>query len=135
MSLSTCIFCRPDDSTLNTVIWRGDLVYVRWDNFPVSRGHMEVVPFRHVESYFDLTDDEVLEMHRAAVAGRHLAAEFAPDGYTIGVNEGRAGGRTVDHVHLHLIPRYKGDVKDPRGGIRNILPGLSPDAWSSQEND
>ena len=135
MSQSTCIFCSPDDEQQNTVIWRGRLVYIRWDNFPISRGHMEVVPFRHVESYFDLTEDEALEMFTATVAGSKIAKEFAPDGFNIGVNEGRAGGRTVPHVHLHLMPRYWGDVEDPRGGVRNILPGVSPDAWASPQQD
>lgn len=126
-----CLFCRQDDPVANTVLLDGVRCFVRLDNYPATAGHVEVVPKRHVESYFDLTPDEVLEMHALLRAVRaRFDAEHGPDGYTIGVNEGRAAGRTVDHVHLHLVPRRWGDVQDPRGGIRRALPNGDPDAWA-----
>ncbi|WP_244199866.1 HIT family protein [Amycolatopsis thailandensis] len=80
----------------------------------------------------DLTTHENTELHTLSIqASRVLADRFHPDGYTIGINEGRAAGRTIDHLHLHLIPRHQGDVPDPRGGIRHVLPGPSPDKWLS----
>ncbi|GAA3865599.1 HIT family protein [Saccharothrix violaceirubra] len=129
---SGCLFCRPDDPESNEVLVEGDLVYVRRDNYPAAKGHVEVVPLRHVESYFDLTPEEAAETHELVKkARRMLDEEFHPDGYTIGINEGRAAGRTVDHVHIHLIPRYTGDVADPRGGVRHVLPGTDPDRWGA----
>jgi diadenosine tetraphosphate (Ap4A) HIT family hydrolase len=106
-----------------------DLAYVRFDNHSLSRGHVLVVPRRHVASFFDMTAAE-----KAAVialldrAKEHIEKEFAPDGYNIGVNVGRAGGQSRMHVHVHLIPRYDGDVADPRGGVRCVLAGRKPAA-------
>jgi len=127
-----CLFCQIHDPDVNELMFEGREVYVRWDNYPAARGHVEVVPKRHVESYFDLTPSEHDEVYVLIKrAKQRLEDDFQPDGYTIGVNEGRAAGRTIDHLHIHLIPRYEGDVEDPRGGIRHVLPGTSPDEWLS----
>jgi diadenosine tetraphosphate (Ap4A) HIT family hydrolase len=114
-----CELCRPD-----MVMLEDALAYVRFDNNSLARGHVLVVPRRHVASFFDMTADEkaaVLALLDRAKA--QIDREFAPDGYNIGVNVGRAGGQTRMHVHVHLIPRYQGDVADPRGGIRCVLAG------------
>lgn len=125
-----CLFCQQDDPTTNRIIAENNTCFVRWDNFPATAWHVEVVPKRHVESYFDLTDDEVADAQELL---RHMANlignDIHPDGYTIGVNEGRAAGRSIDHVHIHLAPRHFGDVPDPRGGIRRVLPNGDPDKW------
>ena len=98
------------------------LAYVRYDSNSLSRGHVLVVPKRHVADFFDMTSDE-----QAAVLGllnrarRLIGERHSPDGYYIGVNVGKAAGQSRMHVHLHLIPRYAGDVSDPRGGIRCVL--------------
>ncbi|MEU4445024.1 HIT family protein [Actinosynnema sp. NPDC050801] len=127
-----CLFCQIYDESINHLLAESDLFYVRWDNYPAAEGHVEVVPKRHVESYFDLTDEEAAEAYRMVkLAQRMLDSKYHPAGYTIGVNEGRAAGRTVDHLHIHLIPRYTGDVTDPRGGVRHVLPGTDPDQWGS----
>lgn len=125
-----CLFCHFDDTSVNDVLFTGNEIYVRWDNFPAAKGHVEVVPKRHVESYFSLTASEHAEVYTLIKrAWRRIQDQFQPDGYTIGVNEGQAAGRTIDHLHIHLIPRYEGDVADPRGGIRHVLPGTNPDEW------
>lgn len=128
---SGCLFCKHSDTSQNRIFRRFGSMYARYDNFPASPGHVEIVPFRHVDSYFDLREREVSDL---AVLSRrvkaYLARQFNPDGYTIGVNDGSAAGRTVPHLHLHIIPRWFGDVEDPRGGIRCVLPGLSPEAWT-----
>jgi diadenosine tetraphosphate (Ap4A) HIT family hydrolase len=97
------------------------------DAFPVAAGHTLVVPRRHVASYFELLPEEVAALW--ALVGEVqsvLAARLAPDGWNVGVNIGAAGGQTVDHVHIHVIPRFRGDVVDPRGGVRWILPEHAP---------
>jgi diadenosine tetraphosphate (Ap4A) HIT family hydrolase len=94
------------------------------DHFPVTRGHTLVVTRRVTPDWFTATDDE-----RAAVFAlietvkRCLDEELAPDGYNVGFNVGAAAGQTVMHLHVHVIPRFRGDVSDPRGGIRHVIPG------------
>ncbi|MEV6907788.1 HIT family protein [Amycolatopsis sp. NPDC051071] len=125
-----CLFCQIHDPEVNDLLFTGQEIYVRLDNFPAAKGHVEVVPIRHVASYFDLTPSEHTEVYALIKrAQQYIEERFQPDGYTIGVNEGRAAGRTIDHLHIHLIPRYEGDVPDPRGGIRHVLPGTDPDEW------
>lgn len=126
----SCLFCMRDDASLNTVIDSNETFYARLDNFPATPGHVEVVPKRHVESFFDLNVSEVLDAYALMRAvEKELSTLHGPRGYTIGVNEGKVAGRSIDHLHIHLIPRYEGDVADPRGGIRQVVPNCDPDAW------
>ena len=114
-----CELCTPDK-----VLLGDDLAYVRLDNNSLSRGHALVVPRRHVADFFEMTPAEktaVLVLLDAAKM--QIDKEHAPDGYNIGVNVGKAAGQSRMHVHVHLIPRYAGDVADPRGGIRCVLSG------------
>ncbi len=129
-----CAFC--DGALGNERIGETDRFLALADGFPASPGHTLIVPRRHVESLADLAADEIGEAFGLVGEARALIdAAYEPDGYNIGINDGRAAGRTVDHLHIHLIPRYVGDVDDPRGGVRLILPGLSPDLWSRREAD
>ena len=124
MTKPDCLFCDFDNPERHTLITQNDLPCARWDNFPVSEGHAEVIPKRHVDSFFDLEEDELTAMHGLAKATKEIiVARFNPDAFTIGINDGEAAGRTIHHLHLHLIPRYVGDVENPRGGIRHIIPG------------
>ncbi|MEU1071885.1 MULTISPECIES: HIT domain-containing protein [unclassified Streptomyces] len=126
-----CLFCRQADPEANRIMAENATCFARWDNYPAAPGHAEIVPKRHVESFFALTTDEITDMHWLLKAIRaRIDDQHHPDGYTIGVNEGRAAGRTIDHAHLHLIPRWHGDVDDPRGGIRHVLPGTDCDQWT-----
>ena len=94
------------------------------DLFPVSQGHTLIVPKRIVSSPFELSEQEMLDCWRLLQEERErLKSEFSPDGFNIGINVGEAAGQTVPHVHIHLIPRYEGDVPFPRGGVRGIIPG------------
>jgi superfamily II DNA or RNA helicase/HKD family nuclease/diadenosine tetraphosphate (Ap4A) HIT family hydrolase len=94
-----------------------------WDAFPVSPGHVLLIPRRHVPDWFEATDDERRELLTAtAIAKAEIEARHRPEGYNIGINVGQAAGQTVFHLHLHVIPRYPGDVEDPRGGVRHVLP-------------
>jgi diadenosine tetraphosphate (Ap4A) HIT family hydrolase len=93
------------------------------DAFPVSPGHTLIVPRRHTASFFDLTLQEREDMLSLIARIKHkLQDEFNPQGFNVGVNEGFAAGQTVMHTSMHLIPRYKGDVPDPRGGVRWLFP-------------
>ena len=94
------------------------------DAFPVSPGHTLIIPRRLVATWFDATTDEqhaLLALANVVKAG--LDAELSPDGYNIGINVGAAAGQTVMHLHMHVIPRYHGDMPDPRGGVRHVIPG------------
>jgi diadenosine tetraphosphate (Ap4A) HIT family hydrolase len=124
-----CPFCNPDSERITR---ESDLAFALRDGFPVSKGHMLVIPKRHIASFFDLTDDEYKEIRALLIESKKLLDhEFSPDGYNIGVNDGPAAGQTVPHLHFHLIPRYQGDREDPRGGIRWILPEKA-DYWSKK---
>lgn len=106
------------------VLLENTLAYVRHDNNSLSRGHVLVIPKRHVASFFEMTTEEqsaVLAL--LAEIQKSIQKQHSPDGYNIGVNVGKAGGQSRMHVHMHLIPRYAGDVPDPRGGIRCVLSG------------
>ena len=118
--MAACSFCRLGDEDCLHV---GQLVRAIWDRYPVSRGHALIIPRRHVESWFDATDEERAELLAAMDEVRRVVDQLhAPDGYNIGVNVGEAAGQTVSHLRLHLIPRYRGDVHDPRGGVRFVIP-------------
>ncbi len=94
------------------------------DAFPVSAGHTLVISRRHVASFFELTEDEVAAVHLLIRRMKdRLDESLKPGGYNIGINVGTVAGQTVAHVHVHLIPRFAGDVPDPVGGVRNIFPG------------
>ena len=112
-----CELCTPHDVLIET-----SLAYVRHDNNALSRGHVLVIPKRHVANFFDMTPEEQSAVTELLIrAQRMIQGQHAPDGYNIGVNIGKAGGQSRMHVHVHLIPRYAGDVPDPRGGIRCVL--------------
>lgn len=96
------------------------------DGFSVSPGHSLIIPKRHCVSFFEITEDERNSLFRLLTEAKAgLDVEFRPDGYNIGINDGVAAGQTVFHLHVHLIPRYHGDLADPRGGVRWILPDKS----------
>ena len=125
----SCPFCVPEPSRL--LISEGLVLALR-DGYPVSRGHSLIVPRRHVGSFGEARLDEQSAMLAMLQRVRAmLDAELRPDGYNIGINDGAAAGQTVMHVHMHVIPRYRGDRPDPRGGIRWIIPEKA-DYWSSR---
>lgn len=107
-----------------------DLAFAIRDGFPISPGHALIIPRRHIASFFDATSAERASLLALLdVARDQLVKESAPAGFNIGINDGAAAGQTVPHLHIHLIPRFDGDVADPRGGVRWVLPALA-DYWS-----
>lgn len=118
--VSDCPFCTPDSSR---VFHESDLVLGLWDSYPISRGHALLVPRRHVADWFEATEDEQQQLMAAVQTARDtILQNHDPDGFNLGMNLGEAAGQTVFHLHVHLIPRYVGDVADPRGGIRWVIP-------------
>jgi len=151
-----CLFCELGKNPEN-VIYENELFYAQFDKFPITPGHAEVIPKRHIVSLLDLTPEEIISLHEAIIETTHLidsidlkevytkflenpmnessawfcqkmlkhpGLERKPDAYNYGNNDGEAAGRTVHHLHIHIIPRFKGDMRDPKGGIRYIIPGM-----------
>lgn len=101
-----------------------DLAFAIPDRFPVSPGHTLVIPRRLVATWFDATPKEQAALMRLVdEVKKQLDAALRPDGYNVGFNAGDAAGQTVMHLHVHVIPRYRGDVPDARGGVRHVIPG------------
>jgi diadenosine tetraphosphate (Ap4A) HIT family hydrolase len=114
-----CIFCEPD----RPILAESELALAFLDSFPISRGHALVVPRRHVRTLFDTDAEEYAACFELArTVCDLLRGKHAPDGFNIGVNCDVAGGQSVWHAHIHVIPRYTGDVEDPLGGVRNVIP-------------
>lgn len=117
-----CPFC--DIPEAERVIETDDVIGF-FDRYPASPGHLLLVPRRHVATWFDADQREKAALVRAiddAVQLIESMAERQPDGYNVGFNAGEAAGQTVMHLHIHVIPRFRGDVDDPRGGIRGAIP-------------
>jgi ATP adenylyltransferase len=120
-NLSKCVFCDIDSKR---IVQQTDLLVAIRDLFPVTALHTLIIPKRHVASYFELTNEELDQVHNLLKAQRQkiLSADAAVSGFNIGINDGDDAGQTIFHCHIHLIPRRKGDVEDARGGVRGIIP-------------
>ena len=115
-----CIFCDLKDKE---IIAKNQYCYAIFDKFPVSKGHTLIIPFRHVETFFDASKEEKIAIVELIDEIKEiLDRRYSPDGYNIGVNVGKAAGQTIMHLHVHVIPRYKGDIEDPTGGVRGVIP-------------
>ena len=116
-----CPFCNIEVN--KELLASSPLSLAFYDNFPVSPGHCLIVPKRHIASFFDLSEEEKNDLFAVAEQVKAILDErFHPNGYNLGINVGEAAGQSVFHVHLHLIPRYTGDVPNPRGGVRGVIP-------------
>ena len=117
-----CAFCRKCDR--GDVLFKNELAFALWDEYPVARGHTLILPRRHVEDFFDLTSmeriamEEIINFHRKKL----LEEDMTIQGFNVGVNIGKAAGQTIFHSHIHLIPRREGDTPDPAGGVRGVIP-------------
>jgi diadenosine tetraphosphate (Ap4A) HIT family hydrolase len=114
----SCIFCN-----IQNPIIENDLALAFFDKNPVSKGHVLLVPKRHAQDYFELTSEEKLAMDDLlGLCKGYLDNLYKPDAYNIGANCGLEAGQTVFHCHVHLIPRYAGDMANPAGGVRGVIP-------------
>ena len=113
-----CPFCN-----ITEPIAENELAVAIFDRYPVNPGHALILTKRHVANYFEITPAEGLALlSLLARIKRRIDAKLAPDGYNVGINVGEAAGQTVMHVHMHLIPRFRGDTENPRGGVRGVIP-------------
>ena len=117
-----CVFCGLDRG--KELITETATAIAFLDSFPVNPGHTLIVPKRHVADYFELTIHEQRALWLVVNRCKMLIQKrFNPDGFNVGINVGETAGQSIFHVHIHLIPRYKGDVVNPRGGVRGVIPG------------
>lgn len=117
-----CPFCAPEPE--RELLTESATCYTLLDKYPVSPGHALIIPKKHLPNYFDLSIHTKTALWLMADRVKGLLTErFRPDGFNIGINIGTAAGQTVPHVHIHIIPRYRGDVENPRGGVRGIIAG------------
>lgn len=115
-----CPFCNLSKDRL---IYRDEVANIFADGYPISPGHLLITPRRHYPTLFDVPAE--LQAHLLSMINQArtiIGQSHSPDGYNIGINNGAAAGQTVPHVHIHVVPRYEGDVEDPRGGVRWVIP-------------
>jgi ATP adenylyltransferase len=116
-----CPFCNL--SIDREIIIENPEAYCMLDKFPVTKGHTLIIPKRHCANYFDLTLKEQVSCWKMVNELKVILLEkYHPDGFNVGININEAAGQTIFHVHIHLIPRYKGDVINPIGGVRGVIP-------------
>jgi diadenosine tetraphosphate (Ap4A) HIT family hydrolase len=125
IKVEKCLFCDVQTIDRDRIIAENSLTYAIRDGFPVTEGHTLFIPKRHTLDYFSLTQEEVLAINQLMDSHRLLLQKEDPtiDGFNIGMNCGETAGQTIFHCHVHLIPRRKGDVENPRGGVRHIIAG------------
>ena len=125
MTKPDCLFCELLREVSPRIVDTNELSYVIEDGFPVTKGHLLVISKRHVKDYFELSEDEhrsvfdLLAKHRKQIQKEDPSVS----GFNVGMNSGQSAGQTIFHCHVHLIPRRAGDVEDPRGGVRHVIPG------------
>lgn len=119
--MKNCFFCTSINNKDYTL--ENDLAIARFDDFPVNPGHLEIIPKRHIKDWWETTQEEKLAIFKLLEDAKKLIDEkYHPDAYNIGMNLGEDAGQSIMHLHVHLIPRYKNDVENPRGGLRGIIP-------------
>ncbi len=116
-----CIFC---DTQGQKIVFENNLVYATYDSYPVSKFHSLIIPKRHIDNYFNLSENELLDINQLILKIKNEIEkkDKSVTGYTIGSNCGKVAGQTIMHCHIHLIPRRKDDVLNPQGGVRAVIP-------------
>ena len=119
--MKDCIFCNLEPSRIED---RNEFFVAIKDLYPVTEGHTLIIPSRHVESFFELTRDEEIAMLDMLISQKEELSQLDTTitGFNVGINDGEDAGQTIMHCHIHLIPRRKGDMESPRGGVRGVIP-------------
>ena len=120
-STEDCLFCKKKKQK---IIYSSEFIFVVRDSFPVTKYHSLIIPHRHVPNFFDLKKDEFNDLSKALKKERQslLNLDNEITGFNVGVNAGKDAGQSIMHCHIHLIPRRKGDIENPRGGVRGVIP-------------
>ena len=120
-STNQCLFCNKKKQK---VIYSSELFFVVRDSYPVTKHHTLIIPHRHVSNFFDLHDDELNDLNKILKKQRQLLLSLDKEitAFNVGVNAGEDAGQSIMHCHVHLIPRRKGDIENPRGGVRGVIP-------------
>ena len=118
-----CLFCNIPPVR---IVLENDLAYAVRDGYPVTEMHSLIIPKRHIQDYFDLTTEELIACDQLirSLKDEISNSDNSVNGFNIGMNSGETAGQTIFHCHIHLIPRRTGDVDNPRGGVRNVIPGM-----------
>lgn len=120
--MDECLFCKWKEEK-EKIVLENELAFARFDEFAVSKGHILFMTKRHTKDFFSTTIEEKNAIFDLIdQAKRMIDEEYQPTGYNIGMNCGVSAGQSVMHIHVHLIPRYDGDVENPRGGVRGVIP-------------
>ncbi|WP_440937134.1 HIT family protein [Candidatus Pelagibacter sp.] len=116
-----CLFCNAKESGIAA---ENELAYASYDSYPVSDFHCLIIPKRHVKDYFEMTDDELLACNDLIIKIKNeiLVKDKTVKAFNIGTNAGKISGQSIMHCHIHLIPRREGDVENPQGGVRSVIP-------------
>ena len=116
-----CLFCNIKECGCD---YENDLAYASFDTYPVSKDHCLIIPKRHIKDYFDLSNEELIACDQLAkiVKDEIISKDHSVKGFNFGTNVGKASGQSIFHCHFHLIPRREGDVENPQGGVRSVIP-------------
>ena len=116
-----CLFC---DSKKSGIVHENDLAYASYDSYPVSDHHCLIIPKRHIKDYFDMNNDELIACNDLIqiVKNEILSKDINVKGFNVGTNAGKIAGQSIMHCHIHLIPRREGDIDNPQGGVRSVIP-------------
>ena len=119
--LLSCLFCNKKKQK---IVYSSELFFVVRDSFPVTKYHTLIIPHRHVSNFFDLNEGELIDLNKRLKKQRKSLMDLDKDisAFNIGVNAGKDAGQSIMHCHIHLIPRRKGDIENPRGGVRGVIP-------------
>ena len=116
-----CLFCNTENKEY---IFENNLAYSTFDTYPVSEFHLLIVPKRHIKNYFELTNNEMIACNKIILLSKNKIEQMDQTikGFNIGINCGKVAGQSIMHCHIHLIPRRAGDVDNPQGGVRSVIP-------------
>ena len=116
-----CLFCNISNKEY---VFENDLAFSSFDSYPVSEFHVLIVPKRHIKNYFELSNDEMIACNKIILLSKNKIEQMDQTikGFNIGINCGKVAGQTIMHCHIHLIPRREGDVENPQGGVRGVIP-------------
>ena len=120
-----CLFCKAQEIEYKKeVVYENDFFYATRDSYPVTKLHTLVIPKRHFQSYFDMNNDETKSINIVLNEQRKeiVQLDSSVTAFNIGINDGKDAGQSIYHLHVHLIPRRQGDVENPRGGVRGVIP-------------